>query len=66
MTIVPLYSESANYQEWECTEDATAYTIVLDAGNWTLLQKHGETWLEIGGTSAVWAFLQRHGLMLAP
>ena len=65
MKTVPLYSESANYKEWEVTTEAGMYTIIHDNDGWCLLrQKEDKEWAEQGEEEAIELFLALHGLVL--
>ena len=63
MLIVPLYASSANYREWETTQDGITYTIVEDNGTWTLLRCPAEG-IWVVDSTGVDSFLAQHNLVL--
>lgn len=67
ISVIPLYSASANYQEWDQTLGNETYTIVFDNGEWSLLRRHeAGCWQEIGTAQAVETFLTQCSMILEP
>lgn len=67
ISVIPLYSASANYQEWEQVLGHETYTIVHDNGEWSLLRRdEAGCWQEIGTAQAVETFLAKYALILEP
>ena len=66
---IPVYSQSANYYEWEITVPTGTFCIVDDAGAWCLLKhvgtRHSPDWVEVGESMAVGLFLSHYRCTLA-
>jgi len=62
--VVPIYSESAGYREWELKIGGAIYTMIDDNGDWALLRAQGDEWEWAGDEKAVNTFLHQHGLVL--
>ena len=68
-TVIPIFSDSPGYREWEVTLDGQDFCIINEDGedgDWTLLQwtNQDTMWQEIGCGRDIDAFLTTHQLIL--
>lgn len=62
--VIPVYSSSPGYTEWDILLQGQAYCVVCEGQSWTLLVKHPSGRWEDSGQS-VETFLEKHHLALA-
>lgn len=68
-TVIPLFTSSPGYREWEITRDGQDFCIVNEDGedgDWTLMQwiDTDTMWQEIGCGVDIDPFLKQHRLIL--